>query len=391
MKGALETMIKFSIGPEIIYGDDALGYLEHIKGKQILIVTDPSMVKLGIVHAIEEKIKKTGIAYQIFSEVEPDPSMDVVKKGISVFMKAKADHLIAVGGGSAIDVAKAVLYFSIQIQDQLVEGEHSPKPTFIAIPTTSGTGSEVTSYSVVTDTANEVKIPLTDKMMIPDVAILDEKLTETVPPKVTADTGMDVLTHAMEALVSKKSSILTDMFAEKSIKLVFTYLPRAFRYGNDLQARRKLHIASCLAGIAFENASLGINHSLAHSLGAKFHISHGRSNALLLPYVIAYNAGFSDGSIKHSEAAQKYAMAAKWIGSSAESTEEAVKYLINEILKFNQLLSIPTSLHKMLIDKNRFEKNLPSMAKAALNDVCTTGNPKAVCEKSLTGILKSAY
>ena len=384
-------MINFSIGPEIKYGNDPLAYLERLNGRQILIVTDPSMVRLGVVKSIEDRVKKAGIPYQIFQDVEPDPSMDVVKKGIAVFMETEADHVIAIGGGSAIDAAKAVLYFSVQIHNQLAGGGGYPKPTFIAIPTTSGTGSEVTSYSVVTDAVNKVKIPLIDKMMIPDIAILDERLTESVPPKVTADTGMDVLTHALEALVSKKASIFTDMFAEKAIKLVFTYLPRAFRYGNDLHARRQLHIASCLAGIAFENASLGINHSLAHSIGAKFHISHGRSNALLLPYVIAYNAGYSDGSVSYSASADKYAMAAKWIGSTAESTEEAVNDLIHEILKLNQLLSIPTSLHKMLIDKQIFEKNLSSMAQSALDDVCTTGNPKEVSEKSLSGILRSAY
>src|SRR5690625_1804857 len=255
-------MNTFSIGPEIIYDKNAIDYLKNIKRKKVFIVTDQSMLKLGILDPIIKIMKENHMSYDIFSDVEPDPSMDIVKTGLAQFMRTKPDCLIAVGGGSVIDAAKAIIYFYVQIQKEFLEDEQMNKALFIAIPTTSGTGSEVTSYSVVTDTENEVKIPLRDSIMIPDVAILEEKLIESVPPKVTADTGMDVLTHALESLVAKNATVLTDMLAEKAIKLTFTYLPKAYHDGHDLLARRHLHVPSCLAGIAFENADLGINHSL---------------------------------------------------------------------------------------------------------------------------------
>lgn len=389
--GGCKAMNNFYLRPEIIYGDQGLDYLEQIKGKKIMIFTDQPMIKLGIVRKIEKIIERRKIPYHIFSGVEPDPSMDVVKKGLARFTKSKPDILIAIGGGSVIDTAKAVLFFSMKIQKQFVDEKSVYKPMFIAIPTTSGTGSEVTSYSVVTDQANAVKVPLRDRMMIPDVAILDEELTQSVPPKVTADTGMDVLTHALEAFVSNKSSVFTDMLAEKAIRLVFTYLPPAVHNGKDMLARRNLHLASCMAGIAFENASLGINHSLAHSVGAKYHLSHGRSNAILLPYVIAYNAGIYDGTANHSKAAQKYAEAAAWLGLSAESAEQGVKNLIEAIKKLNQKLSLPVSIHATFIDRNIFEKNLPQITKVAIKDICTEGNPRKVSEKDLANILRRAY
>lgn len=384
-------MDNFCLGPEIIYGDQGLGYLEQIDGKNIMIFTDKPMVRFGIVRNVEKMIERKKIPYHIFSGVEPDPSIDVVKKGLAQFTKLKPDTLIAIGGGSVIDVAKAVLFFFIKIQKQFVDAKAVCRPMFIAIPTTSGTGSEVTSYSVVTDQASAAKVPLRDRMMIPDVAILDESLTQSVPPKVTADTGMDLLAHALEALVSRKSSVFTDMLAEKAIKMVFAYLPQAFQNGKDLLARRNLHLASCMAGIAFENASLGINHSLAHSIGARYHLSHGRSNAILLPYVIACNAGIYDGTVHQSKAARKYAEAAAWIGFGAESTEQGVKNLIQAIKKLNKKLSLPLSFHETIIDKNIFEKNLPQITKVAMKDICTEGNPRIVSQKDLADILKQAY
>ncbi len=384
-------MDSFCVGPEIIYGDQGLGYLEQIDGENIMIFTDESMVKLEVVRNIEKIIERRRIPYNIFSGVEPDPSINVVKKGLAQFTKVKPDTVIAIGGGSVIDSAKAVLFFFMKIQKQFVDKKSVYKPLFIAIPTTSGTGSEVTSYSVVTDQENAIKVPIRDRMMIPDVAILDESLTQSVPPKVTADTGMDVLAHALEALVSRESSVFTDMLAEKAIKMVFAYLPQAFHNGKDALARRNMHLASCMAGIAFENASLGINHSLAHSIGAKYHLSHGRSNAILLPCVVAYNAGIYDGTVNQSEAAGKYAEAAAWIGLRAESIEQGVKNLIEAIKNLNRELSLPVSLHETFIDRNIFEKNLPQITNVAMKDICTKGNPKKVSQKDLADILKKAY
>lgn len=382
-------MNNFFVGPEIIYGENTLNYLEQLEGNRAFIMADPSIIKMNFMKQIEEMLIQKHITYDIYSDIKPNPSIEDITKALSAYTKAEPDILIAIGGGSAIDAAKAVLYFAIHLQKQ--SGKQTKKPEFIAIPTTSGTGSEVTSYSVVTDTVNEVKIPLTDKLMLPDTAILEGELTKSVPAKITADTGMDVLTHALEALVSTKATLFTDMLAEKAIKLVFTHLPQAFRYGDDMHARRNLHIASCMAGIAFENATLGINHSLAHTVGARFHVSHGRSNAMILPYVVAFNSGLADGTAGVSEAGKKYAKAAHWIGSPANTTEESVKNLIVEITRLNQILEIPTSLHKMISDETKFNNDLLNMAKAAMNDVCTAGNPKEVNEEILIDILKSAY
>lgn len=384
-------MNNFFVGPEIIYGENTLNYLEQLEGSNIFIMADPSIIKLDFMKQIEEKIIRKNISYDIYSDIKPDPSIEDITKALSIYAKADPDILIAIGGGSAIDAAKAVLYFAIQLQKQSDKQNQIKKPIFIAIPTTSGTGSEVTSYSVVTDVANEVKIPLTDKLMLPDVAILEGELTKSVPARITADTGMDVLTHALEALVSKKATLFTDMLAEKAIKLVFTYLPQAFRYGDDMNARRNLHIASCMAGIAFENATLGVNHSLAHTIGARFHVSHGRSNAMLLPYVVAFNSGLADGTAGASETGKKYAKAAHWIGYPAKTTEESVKNLIVEITRLNQILEIPTSLHKVISDENKFQSDLSCMTKAAMKDICTEGNPKEINEETLIDILKSAY
>ncbi|MEW9125093.1 MAG: 1-propanol dehydrogenase PduQ, partial [Thermotaleaceae bacterium] len=284
-------MKKFLVRPEIYFGENSINYLKQVDAKKAFIVTDQFMVKLGIVEKVTKLLDEKNVVYEVFSEVEPDPSLQTVKKGLLQIIKMRPDMLIAVGGGSSIDAGKAIMALCIHTKENFVDPDKVHKPWFVAIPTTSGTGSEVTSYSVVTDKERNLKIPLSEDLMLPDVAILDCILTKTVPPHVTADAGLDVLTHAMEAYVSSAANDFTDIYAEKAIEQVFYYLLRTYRDGNDMEAREKMHSASCMAGIAFTNASLGINHSLAHTFGAKYHFSHGRSNALFLPYVIEYNAG----------------------------------------------------------------------------------------------------
>jgi 1-propanol dehydrogenase len=384
-------MKQFLLGPKLYYGSDSLEYVRKIEAEKVFIVTDEMMVKIGIVEKVTNILSEEGKSYVIFSDVEPDPSLETVEKGLTLLVKEKPGCVIAVGGGSPIDAAKAMLLLAIRVQERLSGEAFGVKPQFVAIPTTSGTGSEVTSYAVVTDKVKSVKIPLSDSVMYPDIAILDEGLTKTVPPSVSADTGMDVLTHAIEAYVSKQASDITDMYAEKAIKDVFKNLLKVYRFGEDLEARGKLHVASCIAGIAFTNAGLGINHSLAHTLGGRFHVPHGRSNAILLPYVIAYNAGLFDGTVETSKAAKKYASISFMLGFPCSSKEEGVKSLIAHIVELNKKMGIPLSLQECKIDEGEYEKALSDMTCSALHDICTSGNPKDVTEEDLKQLLKLVY
>ncbi|AEH47900.1 alcohol dehydrogenase [Parageobacillus thermoglucosidasius] len=382
-------MNTFFLKPKIYFGNHSLNHLSDFNAGKVFIVTDQTMLKLGMAEKIIEKIK--GAAFKIFPDVEPNPSIETVKKAFECFLQEQPELVIALGGGSAIDAAKAMLLFYHYMKDISDIEMDLKKPLLIAIPTTSGTGSEMTSYSVITDTTNHLKIPLRDERMLPDVAILDEQLTITVPPSVTADTGMDVLTHAIEAYVSLNSSEFTDIFAERSIKMVFNYLLRAYRFGEDLDARGKLHIASCMAGIAFTNSSLGINHSLAHAVGAKFHLPHGRTNAILLPYVIQYNSGLCDDTMDASPVAKRYTEISKMLGLPSSTLKEGVISLVTAIQFLNKKLDIPSSFKECDINETEFAKYIPSLAKDAMQDICTAGNPRKVTEKDFVYLLKWAY
>ena len=382
-------MNTFLVKPKVIFGNQSLDYLCDLQVKKAFIVTDQMMVKLGTADKIISRL--SGAEYKVFSEVEPNPSLETVKAGFSSFLEEKPDLLIALGGGSPIDTAKAILSFFDKAAQKFDGKMEFARPTFVAIPTTSGTGSEVTSYSVITDTIRHIKIPMSDDCMYPDVAILDEQLTKTVPPSVTADTGMDVLTHALEAYVSPNAVEFTDIYAERAIKIIFTYLLRAYRFGEDLDARGKLHVASCMAGVAFTNASLGINHSLAHAVGAKFHLSHGKSNAILLPYVIQFNGGLCDGTVDTSKAAKRYTEIAKMLGFASSTLEEGVLSLATAVKYLNKRMGIPSTLKECNIDEQLFEENVPVIAEEACHDICTTGNPKSVSKEDFKNLLKWAY
>jgi 1-propanol dehydrogenase len=376
------TLMKnFELKTEIKFGLGSLEALQGIQDKSVLIITDPFMVESGNINKIVENLK--GATYEVFSEIVPDPPIETIVKGVEAFNKVGPNVIVAVGGGSAIDAAKAIMDFSKKILNKTyVE--------FIAIPTTSGTGSEVTSFAVITDKQKGVKYPLVSDDLLPDIAILDPELVKTVPNFITADTGMDVLTHAIEAYVSTDADDFSDAFAEKAIKLVFKYLRRAYNDGEDIEAREKMHIASCLAGLAFNHASLGINHSIAHALGGKFKIPHGRTNALLLPHVVEYNSDIKNNAGgEYSIAAQKYYEIAKLLGFNSTNIRVGVKRLINEIKYLQNDMNMVTTLSECGIKEKDLSAFKDEIAVAALNDTCTKTNPKNPTHKEIVSIIKN--
>ena len=278
--------------------------------------------------------------------------------------------MIAIGGGSAIDAAKAIKDFSIKLSTERKQIK------FIAIPTTSGTGTEVTSFAVITDQGKNLKYPLVADSLLPDEAILDTSLVMSVPKAVTADTGMDVLTHAIEAYVSTEANDFSDAFAEKAVQLIFDYLPRAFKNGNDFEAREKVHHASTLAGMAFNMVGLGINHSIAHVCGAKFHIPHGRMNAILLSTVIDFNAGLRGYADKGNGTAKKYAKLAHILGYPATSPRMGVRSLLQHINQLGKELNMPVNLRGCGITIQQVNEAKQKISEAALKDACTKTNPR---------------
>ena len=393
-----DRMKWFKIPPKIYFEYGSLQYLSKIKGKKAFIVTDQFMVKLGFAEKVTYQLEKIGIEYQIFADVEPDPSVETVMNGVKEMNSYQPDLIIALGGGSPIDAAKGMWLFyehpemefetlRLKFADIRKRAFKFPnmgkKATFVAIPTTSGTGSEVTAFAVITDKKKNIKYPLADYELTPDIAIIDPELVMTVPPGVTADTGMDVLTHAVEAYVSVMASDYTDALAEKAMKLVFEYLPQVYKNGQDRVAREKMHNASTIAGMAFTNAFLGVNHGMAHTLGGKFHISHGKANAILLPYVIKYNAQrptkfTAFPQYEYPMAGERYAEIAKFLGLPAATKEEGVASLIKAVNDLLTKLNIPHTLAEAGIDRKAFESAVREMADLAFNDQTTgTRSPDA--------------
>ena len=340
-----------------------------------------------------------------------DPSFDTIDRGVEAMGSFEPDVIIALGGGSAIDAAKGMWLFyehpdvdkeglKLKFLDIRKRTYKYPKlglkASFVAIPTTSGTGSEVTNFAVITDKHNNVKYPFADYELTPDVAIIDPNFVMTLPKVLTADTGMDVLTHAIEAYVSNMASDFTDGLAEKAGELIRQYLITAYEHGDDKLAREKVHNASTIAGMAFTNAFLGINHSLAHKLGAEFHISHGRCNAILLPYVIRYNSMeptkfVSFPKYEHFIADEKYANFARKIGLEFKTTGEGVDALIDMVNDLLEKLEIPKSFKEYGIDEAIYMSKVDDLANKAFEDQCTTANPRLPLVSELKKILIDAY
>lgn len=404
----------FKVPEKIFFEPGSISYLEKMPDiKKAFIVTDSSMIQFGYVDKILYHLRKRTeyVHAEIFADVEPDPSFDTIERGVSMMNVFKPDVIIALGGGSAIDAAKGMWLF-YEYPEADIEGlklkfmdirkrtykfpKLGTKCQMVAIPTTSGTGSEVTSFAVITDKEKNIKYPLADYELTPDVAIVDPDLVMSLPKKITADTGMDVLTHAIEAYVSVMASDYTDGLAEKAVELVFEYLPQAYEDGSNELAREKMHNASCIAGMAFTNAFLGVNHSIAHKLGGEFHIPHGKANAIILPYVIKYNGTVPTKMVSwpkydHYIANERYAHLAHRLGLPSENVKEGVNSLVKAVQELNKKVGEEACLKDCGIDEDEFLEKVDILAEKAFEDQCTTVNPRVPLVSEIKQILIDAY
>lgn len=409
-----KNMQWFKVPPKIYFENDAIQYLEKMPDiSRAFIVSDPVMVELGNVDKVLYYLRKREqyCHSEIYSEVEPDPSVECIMKGVEAMQVFKPDVIIALGGGSAIDAAKGMWLF-YEHPDTSFDGLrqrfldirkrafHFPKlgskAQFVAVPTTSGTGSEVTSFSVITDKQNgNIKYPLADYELTPDVAIIDPQFTATMPPNIVADTGLDVLTHALESYVSVMANDYTDGLASQAVEMVFQHLVPSYKTGDPV-SREKMHNASAIAGMAFTNAFLGLNHSMAHKLGGEYHIPHGRANAVLLPYVIAYNAQKPTKFAafpKYSEhvAYQRYAALARRIGLPASTAAEGVRSLIDAVQDLMKKTERPMSIQDCGVDEKTFFTGLEELSYKAFEDQCTTANPRYPLVTEIMEIYRKAF
>lgn len=358
----------FRIPKDIVFGDNAMEYLSTLEGKKAILVTGgSSMKRFGFLDKAKIELEKANIKVEIFDGVEANPSVETVNKGAKTMLDFEPDWIIAIGGGSALDAAKIMWAFyehpNLSFED-IIEPGSLPKlrnkARFAAIPSTSGTASEITSFSVITDTINHIKYPIVSPEITPDLAILDPALPAKMPKHITANTGMDVLAHAIEAYVSTAASPYTDALAIQAIRLVFDNLVEAYNNGDNMEARTNMHNASALAGMAFTNASLGLIHSLAHKIGGEFGITHGLTNAILLPYIIQFNRKETDKIDKLER-------------------ELGIEDLPTYIKEFNKKLDIPLNfknVREVEINADKFKEVLERMSENAYNDPCTLTNPR---------------
>ena len=389
-------MGRFTLPRDLYHGKGSLAELKNLKGsKAIVVVGGGSMKRFGFLQQAVDYLTEAGMQVQLFENVEPDPSVETVMKGAVAMREFEPDWIVAMGGGSPIDAAKAMWAFyeypEVTFED-LIQPFNFPtlrtKAKFCAIPSTSGTATEVTAFSVITDYSKGVKYPLADFNITPDVAIVDPALAETMPKKLTAHTGMDAMTHAIEAYVSTLHCNYTDPLALHAIKMIHRDLKNS--YEGDMKARGNMHDAQCLAGMAFSNALLGIVHSMAHKTGAAFsggHIVHGCANAMYLPKVIKFNA-------KNPEAAERYADIARFIDLKGDTTEELVDALIAELKAMNVSLDIPSCIKDYeggIIDEAEFNAKLKDVAALAISDACTGSNPRIPTQEEMEKLLDACF
>ena len=398
-------MARFTLPRDIYFGKDAMEELKVLKGhKRAFVVTGgTSMQKFGFLQKLKDTLANAGLEVETFEGVEPDPSVETVMKGAAAMQAFQPDVIVAIGGGSPIDAAKAMWVFYEHpektfedIKDPFSLPKLRNKAIFVAIPSTSGTATEVTAFSVVTDYSAKIKYPLADYRLTPDVAIIDPQFTRSMPKSIVADTGLDVLTHAIEAYVSVMASDYTDGLALHAIEMVFTYLEKS--YNGDPLAREKMHNASCIAGMAFTNAFLGLNHSMAHKLGAECHIPHGRANAILLPYVIKYNATkptkfASFPKYKEYVADERYAKIARRVGLCSADTpiSEAVDCLVKAIRELMTVTERPLCIKDCGVSEAEFMSKVDELSYKAFEDQCTTANPVYPLVSEIKELYREAY
>lgn len=404
----------FKIPSKIYFERDSIEYLRQMRDvHKVFIVTDRMMVDLGYIKKVTDQLnlRRNHVSVQLFCDVEPDPSIDTVKKGYEIMRSFEPDTIIAIGGGSPMDAAKAMWLFyehpEVNFNDLKQKfmdirkrafryPELGKKSSLVCIPTTSGTGSEVTPFAVITDKQENKKYPLADYSLTPTVAIVDPAFAMTQPKSVTADTGMDVLTHAIESYVSTLANDYTDALALSAIEMVFKYLKQAVDHGDDFEAREKMHNASTMAGMAFGNAFLGICHSMAHKIGGKFHVPHGRINAILLPEVIRYN-GQKPSKLatwpkyNYYQADEKYQKIARMLGLKSSTPEEGVESLAQAVYKLGQSVGIKMTFKAQNVDEKAYMESLDELAYMAYEDQCSPANPRLPLVKDMKSIMKKVY
>ncbi len=382
-------MARFTLPRDIYYGPNAISELKNLKGyKKAFIVTGgQSMRKTGFLKKLDDVLKETGLETRIYDGVEPDPSIERVYDGAKAMREFQPDVIVAIGGGSPMDAAKAMWVF-YEYPEKTFDDIKNPftmpklrtKAIFAAIPSTSGTASEVTAFSVITDYSTNIKYPLADFEITPDIAVLDTDIPLTMPKMLTAHTGMDALTHAIEAYVASARSDFSDALALKAISDIYDSIVDS--YNGDVEARGKMHVAQCLAGMAFSNALLGIAHSLAHKTGAVFHIPHGCCNAILLPNVIQYNSRVC---------MERYAQIARAMGLPGNTDKQLVNSLVDAVRALNKKLDIQQSYKDNGVSEEDFKAHCSDIAKNAVGDPCTGSNPRKTDEENMLKVLTCAY
>jgi len=381
-------MARFTIPRDVYFGEGTISELKNLKGNKAIIVIGGSAVKKnGALEKVEKHLLEAGIETKLIEGVEADPSVKTVMAGVEIMNQFQPDWIIGLGGGSPMDAAKAMWIFYEYPEFTFEEAakpfnlpELRQKARYAAIPTTSGTGSEVTSFAVITDHETGVKYPIADFNITPDIAIVDTDLAQSMPAKLVAYTGMDALTHSLEAYVSTMSNDLTDALAMKSIEMIQTDLLDSFKGDNG--SRANMHISQCLAGMSFSNAILGIVHSMAHKTGKIFNIPHGCANAIYLPFAIEFNA---------QSAGDKYADVSKRLGLTGNTTEELVQALITFVNDLNKTMKVPSTLKEFGIEESVFLENLENISKNAVNDPCTGTNPREISVSEMKELFKTAY
>ena len=411
-----ENMLWFRIPPKVYFKYGALPVaLRELAGKQrALIVTDKPLYNLGMTASVETVLEDIGLKYTVFADVEPDPSLDTVNRGLAVMTSFQPDVIIALGGGSPMDAAK-IMWLMYEHPEIEFEGlamrfmdirkrvydlpQLGEKAVLVAIPTTSGTGSEVTPFAVVTDRRNDIKYPLADYALTPTMAIVDPELVLNMPKGLTAFGGIDALTHALEAYVSVLASEYTNGLALEAIRLIFKYLPDSYHQGAaNPKAREKMHYAATMAGMAFANGFLGICHSIAHQLGATFHIPHGLANALMISHIIRYNATnapFKQATFsqyKYPNAKWRYARIADHLQLGGETEDEKIVRLIQSVEQLKREVGIPSAMKEVIqMDEAQFKAQVDQVADRAFDDQCTVSNPRYPLITDLKQLILDAY